>query len=39
MRLVLVFACALKLAEAQLGKFSLPENQPFPAHRVIANVY
>jgi metallo-beta-lactamase class B len=39
MRLVLVFACALTLAEAQLGKFSLPENQPFPAHRVIANVY
>jgi metallo-beta-lactamase class B len=39
MRLALVFACALTLAEAQLGKVSLPENQPFPAHRVIANVY
>lgn len=38
-RLALVFACALKLAEAQLGNVSLPENQPFPAHRVIANVY
>ncbi|HXI40818.1 MAG TPA: subclass B3 metallo-beta-lactamase [Bryobacteraceae bacterium] len=39
MRLALVFACALRLAEAQLGQVSLPENQPFPAHRVIGNVY
>ncbi len=39
MRLALVFVCAFRLAEAQLGKVSLPENQAFPAHRVIANVY
>jgi len=39
MRLALVLVCAFRLAEAQLGKVSLPENQPFPAHRVIANVY
>jgi len=39
MRLALVFACVLRLAEAQLGGVSLEENQPFPAHRVIANVY
>jgi len=38
-RLALFLTCAFSLAEAQLGKFSLPENQPFPAHRVIANVY
>src|SRR5258708_3218851 len=39
MRLALVFACALRLADAQRGNVSLPENQPFPAHRVIGNVY
>src|SRR5260370_23107436 len=39
MGLALVLACALRLAEAQLGNVSLPENEPFPAHRFIANVY
>lgn len=39
MRLALFLACTLKLGAAQLGNVSLPENQPFPAHRVIGNVY
>jgi len=39
MRLALFFACTLTLAEAQLGNVSLPENQPYPAHQVIGNVY